>query len=52
MLLGNKKDLSINGERVINYLQASQFAQENDCLLYETSALTGENVENAFYKLV
>ena len=52
MLLGNKKDLSINGERVIQYLDASKFAQENECLLFETSAMTGENVENAFYKLV
>lgn len=52
MILGNKRDLSINGERQVEFLTSSQFAQENDCLLFETSALTGENVENAFYKLV
>jgi Ras-related protein Rab-4B len=52
MILGNKKDLAINGERQVDYIRASNFAQENDCLLYEVSALTGENVENAFYKLV
>ena len=52
MILGNKRDLSINGERQVELLTSSQFAQENDCLLFETSALTGENVENAFYKIV
>ena len=52
MIVGNKRDLSINGERQVEFLSSSQFAQENDCLLFETSALTGENVENAFYKLV
>ena len=52
MILGNKRDLSINGERQVEFLTSSQFAQENDCLLFETSALTGENVENAFYKIV
>ena len=52
MLVGNKKDLAINGERQITFLTASQFAQENEALMFETSAMTGENVENAFYKLV
>lgn len=52
MILGNKKDLAVNGERQIDFIRASNFAQENNCLLYEISALTGENVENAFYKLV
>ena len=52
MILGNKRDLAINGERQIDYITASNYAQENESLLYEISALTGENVENAFYKLV
>ena len=52
MILGNKKDLAVNGERQLDYMRAGNFAQENECLLFEISALTGENVENAFYKLV
>ena len=52
MILGNKKDLAVNGERQIDYISASHLALENECLLYEISALTGENVENSFYKIV
>ena len=52
MILGNKRDLSINGERQVELLTSSSFAQENECLMFETSAMTGENVENAFYKIV
>ena len=39
-------------EREVELLAASSYAQENECLLFETSALTGENIENAFNKLV
>ena len=39
-------------EREVEFLTASSYAQENECLLFETSALTGENIENAFGKLV
>ena len=51
MILGNKKDRALSNEREVEFLQASGFAQENECLLFETSALTGENIENAFLKL-
>ena len=33
-------------------MKAISFAQENDCLLFETSALTNENIESAFEKLI
>ena len=52
LILGNKKDLAASGEREVDVLQASGFAQENECLLFETSAITGENVDTAFNKLV
>ena len=45
LLLGNKKDLVVAGERQVDYISASQYAQENECLLFETSAKTGENIE-------
>ncbi|GAB6021767.1 Ras-protein Rab-4B [Chamberlinius hualienensis] len=48
LLVGNKKDL--DAEREVTFLEASRFAQENDLMFLETSALTGENVEEAFLK--
>ncbi|KAG5855013.1 hypothetical protein ANANG_G00044200 [Anguilla anguilla] len=46
ILCGNKKDL--DGDREVTFLEASRFAQENELMFLETSALTGENVEEAF----
>ncbi|PIO40109.1 hypothetical protein AB205_0147240 [Aquarana catesbeiana] len=48
ILCGNKKDLE--AEREVTFLEASRFAQENELMFLETSALTGENVEEAFLK--
>ncbi|XP_052219622.1 ras-related protein Rab-4B isoform X1 [Dreissena polymorpha] len=48
ILVGNKKDLE--AEREVTFLEASRFAQENELLFLETSALTGENVEETFLK--
>uniref|UniRef100_A0A1B6MQC3 small monomeric GTPase n=1 Tax=Graphocephala atropunctata TaxID=36148 RepID=A0A1B6MQC3_9HEMI len=48
LLVGNKKDLE--ADREVTFLQASQFAQENDLMYLETSAKSGENVEEAFLK--
>ncbi len=50
ILLANKVDLA--DERVITSEMARQFVEENGLNGYlETSALTGENVEHAFYLL-
>ncbi len=48
ILCGNKKDL--DADREVTFLEASRFAQENEMMFLETSALTGENVEEAFLK--
>lgn len=48
LLVGNKKDL--DAERDVTFLEASRFAQENELMFLETSAKTGENVEEAFLK--
>lgn len=48
LLVGNKKDLE--DDREVTFLEASRFAQENELMFLETSALTGENVEEAFLK--
>lgn len=48
LLIGNKRDLE--EERQVTFLEASNFAQEHQLVFLETSAKTGENVEEAFLK--
>jgi len=48
VLVGNKIDLQ--EDREVTFLEASRFAQENDLLFLETSAKSGENVEEVFIK--
>jgi len=48
VLVGNKIDLQ--EEREVTFLEASRFAQENDVMFLETSAKSGENVEEVFLK--
>lgn len=49
LLIGNKCDLP-DEERVVTADEARRFAREHDLGYVETSALTSENVERAFYK--
>src|ERR1700722_11605072 len=49
MLVGNKADLS--AERRVSFADAEQFASETGVSLYEVSAKTGINVEEAFAEL-
>eukprot|EP01120_Amphizonella_sp_Union-15-10_P010494 TRINITY_DN4205_c0_g3_i1.p1 TRINITY_DN4205_c0_g3~~TRINITY_DN4205_c0_g3_i1.p1 ORF type:complete len:216 (-),score=44.11 TRINITY_DN4205_c0_g3_i1:151-798(-) len=46
ILVGSKKDL--DKERDVTFLEASRFAQENDLMFLETSAKTGDGVEEVF----
>eukprot|EP00088_Acartia_fossae_P046739 TRINITY_DN5054_c1_g1_i1.p1 TRINITY_DN5054_c1_g1~~TRINITY_DN5054_c1_g1_i1.p1 ORF type:complete len:219 (+),score=33.24 TRINITY_DN5054_c1_g1_i1:22-678(+) len=48
VLVGNKKDL--DEEREVTFMEASRFAQENGIMFLETSAKTGESIEEAFLK--
>lgn len=48
ILCGNKVDLE--ADREVTFLEASRFAQENEMMFLETSALSGLNVEEAFLK--
>jgi len=48
LLVGNKKDLE--EEREVTFMEASRFAQDNGLVFLETSAKTGESVEEAFLK--
>lgn len=47
--VGNKRDLK--DERQVSFLEASRFSQEQEVLFLETSALTGENVQDVFQTL-
>merc|ERR1712007_101269 len=49
IVVGNKCDLK--DKRVVTFLESSRIAQENDILFLETSALTGEGVEEVFIKV-
>jgi len=48
VVVGNKCDKK--NEREVTLLEASRFAQEHDLLFMETSALTGECVDEVFLK--
>jgi len=48
-ILGNKEDLS--DQRTINFEESSLFAEKLNLEYVETSALTGKNVEEIFFKL-
>eukprot|EP01100_Stratorugosa_tubuloviscum_P007233 TRINITY_DN302_c0_g1_i1.p1 TRINITY_DN302_c0_g1~~TRINITY_DN302_c0_g1_i1.p1 ORF type:complete len:213 (-),score=94.43 TRINITY_DN302_c0_g1_i1:108-746(-) len=48
ILVGNKTDLE--ADREVTYLEASRFAQENNLIFLETSALSGSGVGEVFLK--
>ena len=49
-IVGNKTDLST--QRVVTEAQGQKFASDNGLRYYETSALTGDNVMQAFEQLI
>jgi len=51
LLIGNKLDLIEENSRQIDSDKADNFAKENNLIYVETSAKTGENVEEAFFEL-
>lgn len=48
-LIGNKSDLE--DQRQVMREEGSKYAEENDLIFQETSALTSDNVENMFSEL-
>ena len=48
---GNKCDLD-DEKKQVSFQQASEVAQSNDMLFYETSAKTGEGVQEMFMALI
>ena len=46
MLIGNQKDRE--SDRAVSYEEAEQWATQNNLLFIETSALTGDSVEDSF----
>ncbi|KAH3744772.1 Ras- protein Rab-4B [Pelomyxa schiedti] len=47
MLVGNKTD---RADRDVQFLEASRFSEEHGLIFVETSALTGDGVEEVFLK--
>ena len=51
ILIGNKVDLVPDVGEVINPKEPKRFAENNDSIYIQTSAKTGENIEEAFMEL-
>ena len=51
VLIGNKKDLIIDMDRVMDPKLSEDYAKEKNSIYIETSAKTGEQVEDAFLAL-
>jgi small GTP-binding protein len=51
MLVGNKADLATDDRRSVTHNEAALFAQERGLMHFETSAATGEFVNDAFQKV-
>eukprot|EP01060_Flectonema_neradi_P015406 TRINITY_DN22008_c0_g1_i4.p1 TRINITY_DN22008_c0_g1~~TRINITY_DN22008_c0_g1_i4.p1 ORF type:complete len:225 (+),score=22.30 TRINITY_DN22008_c0_g1_i4:55-675(+) len=51
VLVGNKSDLGEGDARKVSTTEALQMAQANGLLYFETSAVTGEHIEDAFLKI-
>jgi small GTP-binding protein len=48
VIVGNKSDTDSASTRKVSFLEGTCFAQEHDCMFLETSAMTGENIQEAF----
>ncbi|KAJ9454264.1 Ras-related protein Rab-14 [Diplonema papillatum] len=51
MLVGNKADIGVSEQRQVTHIEASQLAQQEGLMHFETSAVTGEFIEEAFLKV-
>jgi GTPase SAR1 family protein len=51
VIVGNKVDLLPEIGRIVDRSAAEEYADKEGCIYIETSAKTGENVENAFLEL-
>ena len=52
MMIGNKSDLGGSDRRQVTHVEASQYAQQQGLMHFETSAATGDFIEEAFLKVL
>jgi hypothetical protein len=52
MIIGNKLDATVEKGRQVKRVSAKDLAKANNLLFYETSALDGTNIEEAFRILI
>ena len=50
VLVGNKTDLDSENKRVVSFEEGQELAEKNKMMFFETSAKSGKNVDDIFYR--
>ena len=50
VLVGNKTDLDLENKRVVSFEEGQELAEKNKMMFFETSAKSGKNVDDIFYR--
>ena len=50
VLVGNKTDLELENKRTVSFEEGQELAEKNKMMFFETSAKSGKNVDDIFYR--
>ena len=50
VLVGNKTDLELENKRAVSFEEGQELAEKNKMMFFETSAKSGKNVDDIFYR--